>query len=1371
MADVPITGPGHDPWTVALFAAPDLRPLGCGVLVDRRRVLTCWHVVNGKADLFVTFPKAGVSRAVRRAVKDVRGSAETDVAVLELDEPAPPEATPAPLRSPLPRALNGDQWWAFGFPHDSPLGAEAHGRVGGPLAYGWVGLETRSRYVVRTGFSGSGLWSRDFNAIVGLVGQARAGGAHEGDAQAVTLHQIDQDLPEEKLRELTAWSVAAAGDTALEAWGWSLREDVEAVRHWRPRARGVSIDTEGGYRFRGRTTALAEIVEWLRRARPDPRVLIVTGSPGGGKSAVLGRIVTTSDKEVRAALPAGDHNVAAPIGSVSCAVHVKGKTALDVAVEVARAASVRIPHTVDELVPVLRERLSRDGGRRHFNLVFDALDEAVNPRQARLVVSSLLLPIARQCSRYGAQVIVGSRRVDDGGELLRAFGPGTRLIDLDRAEYFAPEDLEDYAEATLALLGAERPGNPYANHDVAAPVARRIAALADRNFLIAGLIARSHGLYDTVAVTAEELAFTATVDDALAAYLQRLPAVDGRPATDVLTALAYAQAPGLSPDLWQVALEALGSTIAREALIGFVGSSAANFLVETSNEAGTSRYRLFHQALNDALLRGRERNGARREDEAALAAQFVGHGRRVGWARTDAYLLRSLPALAARAGMIDALLCDDAFLLYADLPRLTQLAEQAVSPEGQARARLLRLTPHAIRAAPAERAAMFGVTAELEQLGNTFGGWRGLPYRIRWASAPSRAEHSALEGHAGAVRAICAVTVNRRALLATAGEYRYVRLWDPASGQRWDVPVRGDPVFALCKVVMGGRTLLAAGGNSGTVSLIDPIDRRVAGTLAGPAVPIRALTTVTVGEQPHLAAGADDGMVRTWSLADGKLRSYEAHSAGVRAVTTFRSGGRQLLLSAGADLQVRVWDPSTGQAVSALDLLALAGNVDSLRAARIMAVKGQGVLVTANGTDARMWNLRSGGAPGPVLGGHSKAVRDVVPVNVAGRTLVATSAADGDVRVWDPSDGRCLRVFSGHTDVVHALCTLTVDGHDFLASASRDRTARLWTVSGAEARPGPTGRGGRVSIACSIRVANRRLVAVADGESGPVRLQDVETGAETHTLEGVATSVIGLCPVAGSHELLAIATKRGLLATWDPTVTRGRHTLYRRFETVHAICTMHGRDGTPMVAVVGDRRLYFHRPGADRLMARHRLGGLIPDGEIASHLETIHTVCPVSVDGSTMLATAGDDPTVMLWTPGGRPVAALKGHRGPVRSLATVAAGDRVLLASGSDDQTVRLWEPATRQCVASLAGHLDGVDALCPVTVDDRPMLASGGRDRTVRVWDPAGRSLVLAIPVHHPVLACLEVSGLLFVGLTTGSLALDLNTRRNELAHFREI
>jgi WD40 repeat protein len=183
------------------------------------------------------------------------------------------------------------------------------------------------------------------------------------------------------------------------------------------------------------------------------------------------------------------------------------------------------------------------------------------------------------------------------------------------------------------------------------------------------------------------------------------------------------------------------------------------------------------------------------------------------------------------------------------------------------------------------------------------------------------------------------------------------------------------------------------------------------------------------------------------------------------------------------------------------------------------------------------------------------------------------------------------------------------------------------------------------------------------------------------------------------------------------------------------------------------------------------MGGFLPADDVFGHLQGIHLACQALEPPAALLATAGDDEAILLWSPGGRLVGTLRGHRRAVRSLARVTVDGRGLLASGSDDQTVRLWDPATRQCVATLTGHLDGVDAVCPVTVDDRPMLVSGSRDRTVRVWDLTTRSLALAIPVHHPVLACLEVSGLLYVGLAAGSLALDLNTRRNELAHFLQI
>ena len=102
-------------------------------------------------------------------------------------------------------------------------------------------------------------------------------------------------------------------------------------------------------------------------------------------------------------------------------------------------------------------------------------------------------------------------------------------------------------------------------------------------------------------------------------------------------------------------------------------------------------YRLFHQALNDALLRHRADITPRADDERALTRAFLARGRRSGWQNVPGYLLRSLPGHAQAAGMADDLLADDAYLLHADLRRLLPAAGQAVTPDGRRRARLLQL--------------------------------------------------------------------------------------------------------------------------------------------------------------------------------------------------------------------------------------------------------------------------------------------------------------------------------------------------------------------------------------------------------------------------------------------------------------------------------------------------------------------------------------------------------------------------------------------------------------------------------------------------------------------------------------------------------
>jgi hypothetical protein len=153
------------------------------------------------------------------------------------------------------------------------------------------------------------------------------------------------------------------------------------------------VEGEAGYRFQGRRAALSAVVGWLERPVPDQRVLVVTGSPGVGKSAVLGRVVTTADAGIRAALPADEDNVKAPLGSVAVAVHAKGKTAVEVAAEIARAAAVRLPERPKHLAAALRTRLGSRGGQRRFTVVIDALDEATSPAEARLIAEDVAVAV------------------------------------------------------------------------------------------------------------------------------------------------------------------------------------------------------------------------------------------------------------------------------------------------------------------------------------------------------------------------------------------------------------------------------------------------------------------------------------------------------------------------------------------------------------------------------------------------------------------------------------------------------------------------------------------------------------------------------------------------------------------------------------------------------------------------------------------------------------------------------------------------------------------------------------------------------------------------------------------------------------------
>ena len=175
--------------------------------------------------------------------------------------------------------------------------------------------------------------------------------------------------------------------------------------------------SEPGAYFTGRTRALGELVAWLGTNRGG--LCVVTGDPGSGKSAVLGRLVALVDPKRWRELGI-THPPAAtvpPEGSIDLTVWARGLTMGELIEEIAATIETSAT-TPDQLIDAVRER-----GRR-LVVVIDALDEASGEGEARRVAQRLLKPLAATGRSIDVKVLVGTRR-GPGNELLDALGAPT----------------------------------------------------------------------------------------------------------------------------------------------------------------------------------------------------------------------------------------------------------------------------------------------------------------------------------------------------------------------------------------------------------------------------------------------------------------------------------------------------------------------------------------------------------------------------------------------------------------------------------------------------------------------------------------------------------------------------------------------------------------------------------------------------------------------------------------------------------------------------------------------------------------------------------------------------------------------------------
>jgi WD40 repeat protein len=176
--------------------------------------------------------------------------------------------------------------------------------------------------------------------------------------------------------------------------------------------------------------------------------------------------------------------------------------------------------------------------------------------------------------------------------------------------------------------------------------------------------------------------------------------------------------------------------------------------------------------------------------------------------------------------------------------------------------------------------------------------------RIRWGlSPPDTALIRVLTGHTSEVWALAWSAEGTR--LASAGQDRVVRVWDPATGQQLST-LTGHPSRVRALAWSPEGTRLASASEDGEVRVWDPVTReQFSTTLTGHPSRVRVLAWSPEGTR--LASADHEGEVRVWDPATGEqLCTLTGHPSRVEVLAWSPEGTR--LASATNKGEIYVFD-------------------------------------------------------------------------------------------------------------------------------------------------------------------------------------------------------------------------------------------------------------------------------------------------------------------------------------------------------------------------------------------------------------------------------------------------------------------------------